>query len=173
MSFIEPKVTCENYVSYFVSPYNAWFKEWGYPLLDINRYEDGEFEIIQFHSVPLIPAEVQWSRVLMGFRNMEINPWMIKKYTENLDLERRHAWDELEKSEERARQQQLADELHVQDSAMRKFEAIRRNPDLMERIARNGIQEIGLRQLARHIPNHRYRADKKKEVPCITSQLAP
>lgn len=162
--FIEPRVTQENYVSYFVSKYNCWFASWGYPLLDINQYQDGSWEIIEFLRSPVVPCLTPWHRVLMDIRHVEINPWWCKRYVENLDLEKRHVWDELERNEERQRQETFAEEIHAKDFTDRAFAAIKGNPDLMDRIARNGTGEIDLFKISKQIPNWRFRKAPKKKV---------
>ena len=160
--FTSAKVTTNNYVSYMVTPYNAWFRSWGYPRLDLNIYDDGEWEIIEYLRSPVVPALTPWHRVLMDIRNTEINPWFCKKYVENLDVEKQHVWDELDRNEERHRQALYAEELHATDFAERAFKAIKQNPELMERIAKNGLGEIDLFKLSKHIPNQRFRKAPKK-----------
>lgn len=155
--FSPPGVTSANYVSYFCSPYHHWFVEMGYPLLDVNEYADGEWEIIQYFRTPVVPALTSWNRVLMKMRHVEKSPWVIQRYTENLDMEKRAFWEgEKRKEAELAAEQERRDR-HAEDVAQRQFLAVRQNPALMDRIARNGLKEIGLRQMARHIPNHFYR----------------
>jgi len=163
--FSEPKVTLRNYISYFVSPWHVWFREIGYPELDLLRFEDGEWAIIQFLQAPIIPAETPWTYVLTKLRHVEISPWVCKKYAENLDLERRHVWDELERQERRAAEDKRADDLHCEDVSERMFKAIRGNDDLMNRIAKNGLGETSLPKLFRHVPKHHFRKDKKKCSP--------
>lgn len=151
------RVTASNYVSHMVSPFNQWFQHFGYPELDVVQYEDGEWAIIQFHRSPVVPALTPWSPVLTKMRHVELTPWVCQKYANQLDLEKRHVWDEQEKLELRARHQQAAEDAHAEDIASRMHKAITQNPALMERIARKGMKEINLRRLAKHIPNHFYR----------------
>lgn len=157
MPFSEPRVTARNYVSYFVSPYHVWCREAGYPELDVVRYEDGEWALIQYHRSPVVPSLTPWTTVLTKMRHVELSPWVITKWAQNLDLERRHIWDELEAKEKAAAAEYEQNVRHGQDLADQQFKVIRGNPALMERIARNGLKEIGLFQMSRHIPKHFYR----------------
>lgn len=157
MPFSSPRVTAKNYVSYFVSPFHVWCREAGYPELDVVTFDDGEWELIQYHRSPVVPALTPWTTVLTKMRHVEISPWIIQKWAMNLDLERKHVWDELERNEKEAALEQQRTERHSEDIAERQFRSIRQNPALMERIARNGLREIGLMQMARHIPRHFYR----------------
>lgn len=152
-----PHVTHGNYQSYMVSGYNTWFSEMGYPELDILTFEDGEWSIIQYHRQPIVPTLTPWSHVLTKMRHIEPSWDICRKWAEQLDLEKRHVWEEQEKLEARARQELAAEERHAKDFTDRAYTAIRSNPDLMNRIAKNGLGEMGLRQMARRIPNHHYR----------------
>jgi len=165
-----PVMTEADYISYMVSPYNIWFRDLGYPELDIVEYEDGEWAIIQYLRSPVVPCLTPWNHVLTKLRHVEKSYWVCKKWAEQLDLEKRHVWEQQEASERRAREEQAFEDRRAEDWATQAFTSIRNNPGLMERIAKNGLGEIGLRQLARHIPNHHYRKDSKK---CSTTlQLA-
>lgn len=150
-------VTQANYVSYMVSPYNAWFRELGYPELDIQEYDDGEFAIIQYHRSPVVPALTPWSHVLTKLRHIEKSLDFCKRYSSQLDLEKRHVWDEQDKLERRAREDMRTEDEYAEDWANRAFKVIKGNPALYERIAKNGLKEMGLRRISRNIANHHFR----------------
>lgn len=160
--FREPGITTNNYVSSMCSRYHQWFVDMGYPRLDLNVYDDGEWEIIEYLRIPIIPSLTPWHRVLMDIRNTEINPWFCKKYVENLDLEKRYVWDEQDHREEQMRRELFEQEVHVADFQKRAFAAVKNNPGLMDRIARNGPSELSLQAISRHIPNFRFRKDTPK-----------
>lgn len=156
MIFPKAQVTCTNYISYFVSKYNAWFRFLGYPELDILKYEDGEWAIIQFLNKPVIPCLTKWNFVLSGMRNVEISPMICKKYTEQLDLEKRYIWDQEEKRQEQIKRQIEEEDRRSLDLAEKGHKVISKNKNLMERVAKNGIEEISLRKIYKHIPNYRW-----------------
>lgn len=151
----EPRVTLGNYVSYFCSPYYVWFQDLGYPRLDLLQYEDGEWAIVQMLNSPVVPAETQWRAVLSGMRNIEISHSFIRKYVEEIDIQRRAFWDREEAKSELADKEEAALDAHREDMVERAHKAITQNPDLMDRIAKNGIQEMDIRKIHSHIPTHR------------------
>lgn len=157
MSFRSAGVTQANYISYLVSPYHVWFVDMGYPELDIKTFEDGEWALIQYLNSPTVPAMTRWQYVLTGIRKTEISPWWCRKYAENLDLEKKHVWAEIEDKERALEDETKSRERHDQDVANRRHETIMKNRGLVERISRNGLHEMNLRQISKHIPNHRFR----------------
>lgn len=152
-----PKVTLANHISHMVSPYHVWFRELGYPQLDIVEFHDGEWAIRQFLRSPVVPHRTPWQWVLTKMRNVDKSYWICKKYAEQLDLEKKHFWDAQEKKEQQdmrdAESRELAFEANVENT----MKSIRKNDALLNRVAKNGLKELGLRQLAKHIPNHHYR----------------
>lgn len=142
------------YPSYCCSPWYCWFVELGYPRLDINQYPDGEFEIIEYYSTPIIPPLTKWNQVLYGIRNTEISRGFVTKYIHQLDLHRKQVWDEAEARTRAMEDEKDGLERHAQDTAERAFQAIRGNADLMERVAKNGMSEINPENIWRHIPRH-------------------
>lgn len=145
-----------HYTSYFFSPYNIWFRELGYPLLDIIKYNDGEWCIYQAHNKPHIPAETKWHEVLTKLRNVEITKGFVEKYTLLHDLTRGEKWDiENKKTKDMLDEKDRLEE-HSKDVRARAYQAIAKNEGLMERIARNGIHEMDLASIAKHIPSYRF-----------------
>lgn len=141
-----------NYISYLQSQYHIWFQEMGYPELDILRYEDGEWYIIQYYTCPVIPSLTQWQVVLGPMRNVEISYSFCRKYVKDLDITRKAFWDrENEKSQEVEDEFERV-EKHREESAELATQAIVRNPNLVERIAKNGLKEMDLGYIANHVP---------------------
>jgi hypothetical protein len=150
-----PGVRSHNYISYVQSPWHIWFQELGYPQLDINRFPDGEWSVIEYYNAPIIPAETRWCTVLSGMRNIEISVGFIEKYVLDLDSTKKAVWEREEKKTQAVLAEAAAREQHAERMAEAAKQAIVRNPDLMERIAENGLQEMDLTRIARHIPRHR------------------
>lgn len=165
-----PQITQSNYYSYMVSKWNLVFRELGYHELDVIDYEDGSWSIIQFHRSPCIPALTPWSYVLTNIKHVEKNRSVFKKYTDQLDLEKRWMWDQVAASERRMHEELDAEEARNEYREKKLYAAVTQNPDLMNRIAKNGIQELRLSRISRHIPNHRFRRSTPK---CSSSLLVP
>lgn len=157
MSTCKAAVTTTNYQSYLVTPYNSWFRALGYPLLDVRRYEDGEWAIIQYLRSPVVPAVTPWNHVLTGLRHVDLSLSVCEKYANQLDVEKRHVWAEQERFEAEAIAEAERSERHTQMIAEKQHEAIVNNPGLMNRIARNGLHEINLFNIAKHAPLHHFR----------------
>lgn len=144
-----------NYVSYFQSPWHRWFVELGYPMLDIVKYKDGEWKIIEFMRTPVIPALTKFRDVLQGLRNIEISFSFVKKYVETIDLTRKAIWDREEQKSKEVDREYEATERHREYSAEQATQAIVRNPDIMQRIMKGGMREVDLAFIRRHIPNYK------------------
>lgn len=163
MSFyLEPKVTLGNYCSYMVSGWNRTFADWGYPELDVVVQESGEWGIISYLRSPVLPAHTPWSWVVVPSAKYELNPWTVKRYVEQCDIEKRYVWDQMEEREKHDAAEMRREELHMTDMQRRMYQSITQNPDLMNRIAKNGLGEIGLRALSRNIPNQKFRKANRR-----------
>jgi len=138
-----------------VSDWYVWFCELGYPNLDINRYPDGEWEIIEYYNSPVIPSLTRWNHVLYGIRNQIITPGIIENYVKKFDLTKRQVWDEQEAKTEAMYAEQDALDRHREDTVDRAFKAIRGNEALVERIAKKGITEINLPNIRKNIPRQK------------------
>lgn len=149
------KITARNYVSYLVTPWNAWFKEMGYPELDVVTFGDGERAIIEYLKAPVVPAQTPWNYVLTKLRNMDLGYDYLKAWADQLCLEKRHVWEEAKAREENAVQELLERDRRGEDFINRAHKVISKNPALMERIAKNGAGELSLKSLWRHIPRSR------------------
>ena len=147
--------------SYANSDYHHWFVELGYPQLDIVTFEDGEWAIREFYSCPIIPSMTQWKYVLQGMRNIEITKSFVEKWCRKLDLTRKEFWDAEEAKTQKVETEHAAVEVHRQEFADEALKIIKKNEDLVERVAKNGIQEINLDNIAKHVPASKLRGLKK------------
>lgn len=139
-------------MSSMYSKYHKWFVELGYPQLDINEYEDGEWSIIEFLNSPVVPALCRWNVILGGMRNIIPSYSFCEKYVQMLDTQKRYYWDMEELKTRQAEMSADDVERHGEDLAARAHHIATHNPLLMERIARNGMQELELKNIAKHIP---------------------
>ncbi len=130
-----------------VSPYYCWLKDMGYPELDVLQYPDGEWCLIQYLNTPIVPALTRWNFVLKGIRHTEISPEFIKKYAHQLDIEKHTVWEEQAKIERKMLEESMYEDRRSEDRCEQWFKGIRNNPDLMERIARNGLRELDPRRM--------------------------
>lgn len=148
-------ITSYNYRSYFVSPWNVWFEHMGYPELDVIEYPDGEKAVIEYLKAPTVPALTPWNFTLTKLRNMELTYDWLKAWADQKCLERRHVWEEQAKLEERLRQDQLAEDRRSEDFVTRAHAAVVNNPDLMQRVGKNGLGELHPFKLLKHVPKSR------------------
>lgn len=144
------------YPSTWCSDYYAWFVALGYPLLDIRTWPDGEWAILQYHGKPYVPSLTKWHWVLTDLKNVEISPSFVEKWVGALDLTRQEIWDREAAKTKEIDREQTALQRHNEEMVDRAHQAITRNPDLMERIARHGFEEMDLRRIARNIPSYRW-----------------
>ena len=147
--------------SHICSKYYKWFVEMGYPQLDINQYIDGSWSIIEYENSPLIPSMTRWRMVLGVMKNIEISYGFVKKYVEEIDLQKKAIWDRAERASAEADKVAAEKEAHQYEYADKAFEIMRRNPDLMERIAENGLSEMSLDKIAEHVPHQEIKAMNK------------
>ena len=148
-----------DYPSSMVSKYYTWFKELGYPQLDINQFDDGEWNIIEYYNSPIIPSLTRWKPILTEIKYTEPSYGFVKKYVEMLDITKEQYWDlELGKS------QKLIDdgnyrEKRREEIATRMAEIVQKSPNLMQRVMRNGMQEVLPQHIATHISPHIFKAN--------------
>lgn len=140
-----------DYPSRMCSDYYCWFKDQGYPELDLRIYPDGEMCIIQYLHTPLMPSLTRWQAVLTQIRNVLISPTWVKYHADRLNLHKQHVWDEVTKSEEKHLLELAADERRGNDRAEQFYKGVVNNPDLMDRIARNGLRELNPMRMLNHI----------------------
>ncbi len=140
-----------SYVSYTCSRFHKWFQEMGYPRLDIIEYADGEKSIIEYDTVPVIPSLTTWRHVLTRLRNIDITKSFVEKYVDQINPMKKAFWDREDAISDKLEKQQIEQELFKHELIEEASKAIMGNPDLLDRIARNGIQEMGLMKIARHL----------------------
>lgn len=150
-----PTINLGNYVSYFFSKYNIWFRELGYPLLDVNELSDGEWGIIQCYTLPIIPCVTQWNWVLTGVRNREITYPFLQKWTAKLDLQKKELWDVEEAKTIAMEKEKDGLETHKQEMVSKAHKLITRNPELMNRIGKDGAKAFDLSEIRKNIPNYK------------------
>lgn len=135
-------------------PWYAWCVELGYPNLDVQQWPDGEWALIEFYNAPIIPGNTRWNFVLQDLRNIEITPGFLAAYTRKLDLQRQQAWADLEAKEKAQDEEKAKLDAHAEDTAERAKNVILNTPSLVERIAENGLKEMDLEKIIKHIPRH-------------------
>lgn len=150
-------ITSSNYVSYFFGRYHAWFLDLGYPLLDAVVHDDGEWGILQTFTQPIIPAETRWEWIVRPQRRYQLTFGTCKQMTDQIDLEKRHVWDEMERRAREDAEDFAAEDRHMVDTKTRMEDVLRQNPALMQRLARNGSKEISPLSVLKHVPRHALR----------------
>lgn len=146
---------------YICSKWYPWLVELGYPQLDVVKYDDGEWAVIEYYRTPVIPSLTPWKVVLSGMRHLEISKGFLKKYIDEIDLQKKAIWEREERRTQKMLAEKEAQEQAAHDRVDTAFKAIRYNPDLMERIAKNGLSEMNLDKIARHVPSTELAAQRK------------
>lgn len=123
----------------------------GYPFLDINQYSDGSWDIIQYENSPVMPCLTRYRTILGNMKNIEISKAFVKKYIDEIDLTKKAAWAREEAKTKKVYAERAAQDRARDDRIEAAFKAMRYNPDLMERVARNGTGELNLEKIARHV----------------------
>jgi uncharacterized coiled-coil protein SlyX len=150
-----PGLRSWNYFSYSQSPYHIWFQELGYPQLDITQFEDGEWCIIEYINAPLIPAECKYRTILAGMKNLEISFSFLERYLDEINPQSARFWQNLEKHERAQDAEYDTFEKNAEDRAHRASRFVIQNPDLMERIAKHGLDQMDVFKIAKHIPRYK------------------
>ena len=150
----------------FCSPYYRLFCELGYPQLDLRftrvhdektdtGWETGEWNIYEMVHAPLFPSTALWRDVLTGIRHVEINKSNLKRLIDSIDPMKDAIWDRERKKTKAVFDEDERTQRHRDDISTRMTKAITQNPDLVQRIAKNGIEEIDPAKIIRHIPRAR------------------
>lgn len=141
-----------HYISSMCSPYHRWFIEAGYPQLDITEYEDGSWAILEYLNAPVVPSLTKWQLVLQDIRHQIKTPAFCEYWAKRLDPTR-DEYRALEQKKSNAVIKERDDEArHKKDLQERMYQAVMKNEGLVERIARNGAQEMALNNIVRNIP---------------------
>jgi hypothetical protein len=144
------------YPSAMCSPWYCWFVELGYPLLDIRRWEDGEWAILQYHTMPYLPSTTKWHWVLQDLKNIDITPGFVRHWVEMLDITRKAVWDREDEKTKEVTREHAALERHCEDMVNRAHDIIMRSPELLERIAKYGMEQLDLAKIAMNIPRYKF-----------------
>ena len=147
-----PGYYLHSYVSSMVSPYYVWFQNLGYPELDVLEYPDGAWFIIQFYNSPVVPSLTRWQAVLGPMHNVPKTYDFMHKYANTLDLTKRVFWDHELKKSQMVEEEWEKVEQHREDMVERASRAFLCNPHVMDRIAKNGLEEMDISRIARHVP---------------------
>lgn len=147
--------------SYICSKYYPWFVELGYDRLDIAEYADGSWDIIEYETVPIVPCTTRFKTILGNMKRVEKSFGFVKKYVESIDLQKKAIWDREEKKTQEMLDEKDRVDRAAQDRVDAAFNVMRKNPDLVDRIARNGLQEMNLDKIARHVPKAELNAQRK------------
>lgn len=151
------------YPSYMVSPWYCWFVEMGHPNLDVMQWKDGSWAIIEYYKAPIIPSETKWNIVLGYMENVEISAGFIFNWIKKFDLHKKQVWDEEEAKSREAELEWERNERHAEDTVNEYSKAVMGNDDLLNRIAKNGLQEALPWNILKHVPRHQL---SKKDKLC-------
>lgn len=135
-------------------PWYTWCCELGYENLDVQQWADGEWCLIEFYNAPIIPGNTRWNYVLKDIRNVEITPGFLESYADKLNVQKRQAWADLDAKEKAQDEEKAKLDAHAEDTAERAKNIIMQTPSLVERIAENGLKEMDLDRIVKHIPRH-------------------
>lgn len=139
----------------FPSKYHPWFVELGYPQLDMREYQDGSWILVEYLSSLAAPRPLfKWRMILGYFLNEIPTKGIIEKYIKRLDTKRREFWDLQEKKTKEVEDEHARSQKHKEDMVARAHKSIVQNPDLMERIAKNGLQEMDIDNVGKHMPRN-------------------
>lgn len=136
------------------SPYYTWFVELGYWNLDIRKWTDGEWAIVEYYRTPVVPSLTPWNYVLKDMRNVAISKSFVEHWVNQLDLRKKAVWDEMDAKEKAQDEEKAMIDEHAQDTAERAKNIIMQTPTLIERISKNGLQEMNLDKIVKHIPSN-------------------
>jgi hypothetical protein len=143
------------YPDAFWSKYHDWFVELGYPQLDIQVYEDGEWSIIETMNAPIMPSLSKFKVILRGMKNVIISRGFVEKYIKQIDPQRKEFWERERLATKAAEDAVEIREKHSEEFAAKASEAVLGNDALMERIAEKGIEEMDLTKIRENIPNNK------------------
>lgn len=166
------------YPSSMVSKYYTWFRDLGFPNLDIVLHrstfampdgtyltaEDGTWSIIQYYNAPIIPSLTRWNFVIANINDHEISPSFVEKMVNMVDMQRKEYWDICEAKTAAMELEKEGLERHAQDIAERAKNLIMRSPDTLERIAKGGIKEADPVNILKHIPRQQKNGLKGVEL---------
>jgi len=143
--------------SSYVSEYYHWFCELGYPQLDMGQAVDGEWWVVEMQNAPLIPS-MTWSKpILKGLRNIEKSKAFLEKYLRLIDPTANAFWDREEKASADAEKRQDDKDKRLEQSTAAKLEAIKGNPELVERFVKYGPRALDMGEMFKHLTPYQKR----------------
>lgn len=135
------------------TPY-GWCCEMGFPNVDVvdHRWDDGKWDLVEYYNAPLIPALTQWNYILIGIAE-PLEKTVIQKFLKGLDIHQKAFWAQQEAEEKEYERKKKAEQEAQDDAATRATALITGNENLMNRIAKNGLQEaLDPVNILKHIP---------------------
>lgn len=128
--------------SAFTSEYYPMFVELGYPQLDIKRWEDGEWAILEMDNAPVVPSLTRWKYILTGLRHIEITSAFLARYVRQIDPRFPEFWEREAAKSKAIEDEQAWAERAREDVAMKTAKELLKNEALKERVARYGVREL-------------------------------
>jgi len=154
--------------SYICSEHYKIFCELGYPMCDIEQFSDGSWRIIEYLNSPIIPSLTRVSHVLGPIQNLIITRSFIEKYLNMLDIRKKAYHEVLAEKEAKLKLESDHAERSAQDFAKRAAQIVS-GGEVMDRIKKNGVKEMDLDSIAKHIPSHQKNGNKNFESKKIYS----
>jgi hypothetical protein len=136
----------------------------GYDNLDIAENHDGSWDIIEYIQKPYVPCVTEWQMVLGTMEGVLKTYGFCERFVKQVDMNRKEFW-----AREEAKTQAVADEHEAKEERAVEMaeiasQAVIRNPGLMNRIAKNGMKEMELGKIAKHIPKHEFIKPRKGQT---------
>lgn len=150
--------------SSLVSDYYPILCEMGYPQLDVIRYNDGEWSVIEYLNAPLVPSLTKYRHIALNIRHLEINESNLKKIILECDTTKKRIWEREEQNTKKIFDEHKTYEENREYIIEEAVNVIKRNPDLMERVAKKGLSEIDLPNIAKNIDPEKIKKRLREKV---------
>lgn len=134
-----------------VGPYYDICCDVGYPQCDIVKYHDGEWAIIAYENAPLVPSLTKWRVISSGIRHKEISHGLVHKLIINSDPMKAALWEREKARSLAVESEHKSIEANRDDILNEAVNIVKRNDSLMQRVAKNGLHELDLGSIARHV----------------------
>lgn len=158
LEILMAKIERPNDPSAMVSEYHHWFRDLGYPSLDLHQMRDGSWYILEYLNTPLIPSLTKWNMVLGYMKNTEISKGFIAKYLDSIDPKKQALWAREEAATKEVFREQAELERHNKEVADTYAGMVLKNDALKDRICRNGLHEMLPHNIFKHVPKHYLRS---------------
>lgn len=143
--------------SSFVGPYYKICCDLGLPQVDVQKFSDGSWALIEMMNAPVVPSLTKWNYIAKGLKNCEINHSRIKRIIDEIDPRKQWLWDKEKRKSDAIEQQAKDREDFYEERVSEVVKDAARNPDLQERIAKHGIQEILPHNIAKNLSDTKLR----------------